>query len=164
MHASFRKTKIVCTIGPATASLSAIKQLIRAGMNVARLNFSHGNRKDHRETIKKIRQAAREERRTIGILQDLAGPKIRLGQINERRLIAGEEVVLISGNKATDDVLPVNYPFLYEDLNEGESILMADGRVELQSRRGKRRIIFVPKCLTAAYLRPTRASICLPAI
>lgn len=132
MLASFRKTKIVCTIGPATASLSAIKQLIHAGMNVARLNFSHGDLKGHRETIKKIRQAAREERSTIGILQDLAGPKIRLGQINERRLTAGEEVVLISGNQATDDVLPVNYPFLCEDLNEGESILLADGRVELQ--------------------------------
>ena len=132
MHRSFRKTKIVCTIGPATASLTALKQLIRAGMNVARLNFSHGDHKAHRETIKKIRQAAREERRPVGILQDLAGPKIRLGRISERRLIAGEEVVLVSGSETSDDALPVNYPYLYQDLSEGESILMADGRVELQ--------------------------------
>jgi pyruvate kinase len=132
MNPSFRKTKIVCTIGPATASLGALKALIQAGMNVARLNFSHGDHKGHRETIKKIRLAAREVGSPVGILQDLAGPKIRLGQINERRLIAGEEVVLISGSQATDDVLPVNYPYLCQDLSEGESILMADGRVELQ--------------------------------
>ncbi len=132
MLTAFRKTKIVCTIGPATASLSALKQLIRAGMNVARLNFSHGDLKGHRETIKKIRQAAREERRVVGILQDLAGPKIRLGRIDERKLTGGEEVVLVSGSEAVGDALPVNYPFLCEDLSEGESILMADGRVELQ--------------------------------
>ena len=131
MQQEFRKTKIVCTIGPATASLETIKELIRAGMNVARLNFSHGNHKEHRETIRKIRQASREEGGPVGILQDLAGPKIRLGQLEKRRLTAGEEVILTSGETATGDALPVNYPYLCEDLSERESILMADGRVEL---------------------------------
>ncbi len=132
MPPSFRKTKIVCTIGPATASKDMLKSLIQAGMNVARLNFSHGDHKGHREIIKKIRQAARETGTPVGILQDLAGPKIRLGKISERRLVAGEEIVLVSGSKASGDALPVNYPYLCQDLAEGESILLADGRVELK--------------------------------
>jgi pyruvate kinase len=132
MTPEFRKTKIVCTIGPATASLSALKNLIQAGMNVARLNFSHGDHKTHRNTIKLIRKAAREVGRPVGILQDLGGPKIRLGEMDDRQLIAGEEVVLTCGEKVQDDSLPVNYPYLIQDLSEGESILLADGRVELQ--------------------------------
>lgn len=132
MQQFVRKTKIVCTIGPATANPERLKQLIQAGMNVARLNFSHGDHKAHRETIKKIRRAAREEGRPVGILQDLAGPKIRLGRISERQLNAGEEVVLVSGAETSGDALPVNYPYLCQDLSQGESILMADGRVELQ--------------------------------
>jgi len=132
MQPSFRRTKIVCTIGPATASLDVLKELIRTGMNVARLNFSHGDHKGHRETIRKIRQAAREEDRPVGILQDLAGPKIRIGRIKDRQLNTGDDVRLISGTEEIDDALPVNYPYLCQDLSEGESILMADGRVELQ--------------------------------
>ena len=69
MTPEFRKTKIVCTIGPATASLSDLKALIEAGMNVARLNFSHGDHKTHRDTIKRIRKAAREVGRPVGILR-----------------------------------------------------------------------------------------------
>ncbi|WP_456386954.1 pyruvate kinase [Desulfolithobacter sp.] len=132
MQQVIRKTKIVCTIGPATASPKVVKELIRAGMNVARLNFSHGNHKEHSETIKIIRQAAREEGRPVGILQDLAGPKIRLGQVEKRHLTTGEEILLTSGTTATGNELPVNYPYLCEDLSEGETILLADGRVELQ--------------------------------
>ncbi len=76
-----RKTKIVCTLGPATDSAEGIAALMEAGMDVVRLNFSHGHRDDHRATIRRIRQVAQSLGREIGILQDLGGPKIRLGTL-----------------------------------------------------------------------------------
>ena len=79
-----RKTKIVCTIGPATADPEMIARLVRAGMNVARLNFSHGDHDSHRKTMENIRTVVRDTGRPVGILQDLAGPKIRLGRTDWR--------------------------------------------------------------------------------
>ena len=76
-----RRTKIVCTIGPATSSDKMLEGLIRAGMNVARLNFSHGDYASHGRTIRKIRQLERKLNKPIAILQDLAGPKIRIGPV-----------------------------------------------------------------------------------
>jgi pyruvate kinase len=126
-------TKIVCTIGPSTASADRIKELIHAGMDVARLNFSHGSREDHRRTIHAIRRISVEVGKEVGILQDLGGPKIRLGQLNapERRLQTGERVVLFPGEASLSDSIPVTYPYLMEDVVEGDRILMADGTVEL---------------------------------
>ncbi|HOK53618.1 MAG TPA: pyruvate kinase, partial [Armatimonadota bacterium] len=76
-----RRTKIVCTIGPACASEECLKNIIKAGMNVARLNFSHGTHEEHAERIKTIRNLASILNQPVGILQDLSGPKIRLGKI-----------------------------------------------------------------------------------
>lgn len=128
-----RRTKIVATIGPATSSRKALEDLIDAGLNVARLNFSHGDHQSHRRTFELIRQCAKDKKRTIGILQDLAGPKIRLGEIaqGEVTLEAGQEVVLFSGETSQDASLPVNYPYLDQDVSLGERILLADGLVEL---------------------------------
>jgi pyruvate kinase len=128
-----RKTKIVCTIGPSTASADRIKELIQAGMDVARLNFSHGSREDHRRTIHTIRRISAEVGKEVGILQDLGGPKIRLGQLNapERKLQTGERVVLFPGETSQSDSIPVTYPYLMEDVVKGDRILMADGTVEL---------------------------------
>lgn len=128
-----RKTKIVCTIGPATSSPKMIRRLIEAGMNVARLNFSHGDHESHGRVIRELRRASCELGREIGVLMDLAGPKIRLGEIpgSGRRLEFGGEVALVPGRSAAKDELPVNYPYLYDDLEAGDSILIADGQVEL---------------------------------
>ncbi|MDY6850740.1 MAG: pyruvate kinase [Thermodesulfobacteriota bacterium] len=128
-----RKTKIVCTIGPATSSPEMIRRLIKAGMNVARLNFSHGDHESHGRVIRELRSASRELGREIGVLMDLAGPKIRIGEISgsERRLESGGEVALVSGRSCAGDELPVNYPYLYDDVEAGNSILIADGQVEL---------------------------------
>jgi pyruvate kinase len=131
---SRRSTKIVATLGPATNSRAGIASLIDAGMNVVRLNFSHGHRDDHRTTIRLIREVAEEKGRIIGILQDLGGPKIRLGELPDDgvRLEAGETVGLgVEGRTAAGD-LPVNYPYLLDDVQVGESILLADGAAELE--------------------------------
>ncbi|MDH5478545.1 MAG: pyruvate kinase, partial [Nitrospinota bacterium] len=128
----FRKTKIICTIGPASAKLETLKAMINVGMDIARLNFSHGTYESHYETIENLRQASRETGRRIGILQDLCGPKIRLGKLQgEVTLVQGEQVALSQGEKSIDGSLPVNYPYLVEDVALGARILLADGLVEL---------------------------------
>lgn len=129
-----RKTKIVCTLGPATDEPEAIAALIDAGMDVVRLNFSHGERGEHRSTIRRIREVAGERGRDVAILQDLAGPKIRLGELPDDgvRLEVGHTVGLgVAGRTAAGD-LPVEYPHLLDDVAAGESILLADGAVELE--------------------------------
>ncbi|MBW1713157.1 MAG: pyruvate kinase, partial [Deltaproteobacteria bacterium] len=129
-----RKTKIVCTIGPATASAEMMKRLIKAGMDVARLNFSHGDESFHRQTIRTLRQLAQEIGRPIGILQDLAGPKIRLGDLSppEQHLKRGQRAVLTS-KEGEGGTLPVRYPYLIQDVEIGDRILLADGLVELRA-------------------------------
>ncbi len=132
-----RNTKIVCTLGPATNSREGIAALIEAGMDVVRLNFSHGDREDHRATIKLIREVSAEVGQEVGILQDLCGPKIRLGELpgSGVHLETGHTVELGVNGKAPKGVLPVSYPHLLEDVAAGESILLADGAVELEVKR-----------------------------
>lgn len=129
----FRRSKIVCTIGPASAAPDKLKELIDAGMDVARLNFSHGDHETHRRTIRAIRLAAWEAGKEIGILQDLGGPKIRLGNLlsGVRKLEVGEQVMLSSAEESSTDIIPVAYPYLYEDIEVGNRILLADGTLEL---------------------------------
>jgi pyruvate kinase len=129
-----RKTKIVCTLGPATDSRQGIAALIDAGMDVARLNFSHGHREGHRATIRRVREVADEVGGHVGVLQDLAGPKIRLGSLPDEgvRLEAGDTVGLGVDGHSPPGTLPVNYRYLLSDVAAGESILLADGAVELE--------------------------------
>lgn len=98
MHSQDRKTKIVCTIGPATRSLENIEKLFLAGMNVARLNFSHGSHEDHRQTIEWVREVARKYRYSITVLMDLQGPKIRVGTMKDgvQCLVEGTQVKITS--------------------------------------------------------------------
>lgn len=128
-----RRTKIVCTLGPASHSETVMRELVRAGMDVARLNLSHGDHAGHARTIETLRRVASEEGKAIGILQDLGGPKIRLGDVpeGERILTPGEEVRLFPGQTGQGKDLAVNYPFLLEDVSPGDRILLADGLVEL---------------------------------
>jgi pyruvate kinase len=129
-----RKTKIVCTLGPATDSPEGVAALIDAGCDVFRLNFSHGDREDHREKIRRIRKVSAAAGREVGILQDLGGPKIRLGTLPDEgiQLEAGMSVALGVDGLTGEGVLPVSYPYLLEDVKAGERILLADGVVELE--------------------------------
>ena len=133
-RSEIRKTKIVCTLGPATSSPEQIERLINAGMDVARLNFSHGDRETHRKTIRSIRRIAADLNREVGILQDLGGPKIRLGKLKTQplELNIGDTIVLKTGESSDSDIIPVNYPYLVEDVFAGNRILLADGLVELE--------------------------------
>jgi pyruvate kinase len=133
--AMFRRTKIVCTIGPKTNSAEKISELMKAGMDVARLNFSHGDHEMHRQTIQLIRGLSKQAGKEIGILQDLGGPKIRLGNLDggKRFLHYGERVELAPGEAGDGGIIPVNYPGLIEDVEEGNLILLADGTVQLRA-------------------------------
>jgi len=131
-----RHTKIVCTIGPASSDPGTLRAMIRAGMDVARLNTSHGALAEHARLVGVIRQAAAAEGRVIGVLMDLGGPKIRTGIVppGERiELVAGETVRLTAGSgPATRDLITVGYPSLAADVRPGDRILINDGELELQ--------------------------------
>lgn len=129
-----RRTKIVCTIGPASESLDTLKKMIEAGMNVARLNFSHGSYEEHKARIDNVRQAARELGKTVALLLDIKGPKIRTG------LIENGEVELKEGamiTLTTEDVLgtaervSISYKGLPEDVHPGSRLLIDDGLIGL---------------------------------
>src|SRR5690242_8438660 len=96
MPAHMRKAKIICTLGPASDTPELIEGLIRAGMNVARLNFSHGTHEEHRQRVATIRKVAKRLRMPVAILQDIQGPKIRLGKFQDGQLIvkAGQTVTV----------------------------------------------------------------------
>lgn len=129
-----RRTKIVCTVGPASASEQILSEMISAGMDVARLNFSHGDHASHGELIKMIRELAHKAGKPIAILQDLCGPKIRLGILPEAgvRLVPGEMIALCAGTDVPPHALPVDCPSLHHDVNIDDAIMLADGLMELR--------------------------------
>ena len=130
-----RKTKIVCTIGPASESPEILEALIQAGMNVARLNFSHGTHKEHLRKIETIREIADRTRQTVTLLQDLGGPKIRIGVMKEGggELKRGKEFCLTNKVLIGDETrATVTYPALPEEVKPGDRILLADGSIDLQ--------------------------------
>ncbi|GBC61283.1 pyruvate kinase [Desulfonema ishimotonii] len=128
------KTKIVCTIGPSSSSPEIIRELITSGMDVARLNFSHGSHAEHREKIRIIRDISEALARPVAILQDLCGPKIRVGEIPEPgiRLEPGETLTLTSEPvMGSRNRVSVSYLSLPGEVNVGDTILLADGMMEL---------------------------------
>ncbi len=135
---SARKTKIVCTIGPATASEERLSALIREGMNVARLNFSHGTHDEHGRVIERIRRLSGGLDLPVAILLDLAGPKVRVGSFEGGlvELKAGETFTLttraIEGNAREASV---SYPGLPDEVRAGDTLLLADGTIELRAER-----------------------------
>jgi pyruvate kinase len=132
------KTKIVCTIGPTSNSPETVKALIEEGMSVARLNFSHGSHEDHGQMIETIRSAAEEVGRPVAILQDLCGPKIRVGEIPHPgiRLTAGQRIMLVTNKlPAGGDRIPVSYAGLPSQVKAGDRILIADGIMDLTVER-----------------------------
>jgi pyruvate kinase len=129
------RTKIVCTIGPASESPSTLEDLIREGMNVARLNFSHGTHEDHLRKIETIRQISGRLKQPVAILQDLGGPKIRVGEVKEGgvKLRKGEEFCLTSRGRMGDEKgVSITYPSLPKEVEIGDTILLSDGTIELQ--------------------------------
>ncbi|ANY65061.1 pyruvate kinase [Paenibacillus sp. BIHB 4019] len=129
-----RKTKIVCTIGPSSESLENTKKLIQAGMNVARLNFSHGDFEEHGNRIKNIRQANIELGKTTAILLDTKGPEIRLGKLKEEpiELVQGEKIALTTEEILGDVTrIPITYTDLPNDVSVGSTILIDDGLIGL---------------------------------
>ena len=133
-----RNIRIIGTLGPASSDLETIRRLVSNGMNIARLNFSHGSRDEHLRMIGMIKQLRGETGKNIGILQDLSGPKIRTGILPDSgvNLEEGRLVTLApdTGQKqeSTKDRLLVSYPYLLEDIQPGSEIVLDDGRLELK--------------------------------
>lgn len=140
---AFRRTKIICTIGPSCNTEAALRDLIRLGMDVARLNFSHGTHEEHRRVIERLRRVGREENRTICILQDLQGPKIRTGPLKGHvpvTLKTGSQVTITPRQiEGTASLLSTAFPSLAEEVRPGVRILLSDGLIELRvaSVRGR---------------------------
>ncbi|HEY2921867.1 MAG TPA: pyruvate kinase, partial [Candidatus Binatia bacterium] len=131
-----RRTKIVCTIGPASSSDKMLEGLIRAGMNVARLNFSHGDYSFHRRIIRKIRQLERKLDQPVAILQDLPGPKIRIGAIaGDRVRLPTRRPFVLTTRKilGSELAVSVNLPGLRRVVKKGDPILLGDGEIELEA-------------------------------
>ncbi|MEU4095698.1 pyruvate kinase [Streptomyces sp. NPDC026673] len=130
-----RRAKIVCTLGPATDGYDQIKALVDAGMDVARLNMSHGCHADHEERYRRVRKAADETGRSVGILADLQGPKIRLGRFAEGPVLLerGDEFTITTEEIEGDRLIcGTTYKGLAADVTRGERILVDDGRVTLE--------------------------------
>ena len=131
----FRRTKIVATLGPASSSDETLRAMMNAGVDVFRVNFSHGDRETKADLIRRIRDLSRQSRRAVGILGDLQGPKIRTG------LMTGGELLLIQGTEVrvttrdvvgAGDLIPTSYRELPQDVRPGDRILLDDGLMELE--------------------------------
>lgn len=132
---TMRRTKIVCTMGPASAEVGMLRKLIRAGMSVARLNFAHGSYEDHARTITIVREAARLEGKYIGIMIDIKGPEMRTGMVENDsiELVEGETLILTTEQVlGTKERLAVNYDGLPEDVKQDSRLLIDDGLIGLR--------------------------------
>ena len=135
-----RRTKIVCTIGPATDSAAAIEQLIKAGMNVARLNLSHGTYEEHARHIQTVKKLSRHLAIPVAILMDLPGPKYRTGKLKDgqARLKRGAQIILTTRQVEGDEgVISVNLPTLPQDIKAGDTVLLDDGAMQLKVLEGR---------------------------
>ena len=149
MQAAPNKTKIVCTIGPASESVEVIERLLKAGMNVARLNFSHGDFSGHQKVIENIRRASKNTGIRAAIMADLPGPKMRIGLLEQEpiELIDGEEIILttddITGNQQR---VSVSFQKLPAVVKPGDKLFINDGLRHLK-------VVSVEEGLTGARLR-----------
>ncbi len=145
-----KHTKIVATIGPASESKQMMEKMIKAGMNVARLNFSHGSYKHHQMLIKNLRFVSKKLGTKIAIIQDLQGPRIRIGALPQDgiKISASDEIVLVneknySAKKKSSTIeIPIQYTKLYRDLKAGSQILIDDATIELKVVKIKDKAIF----------------------
>ncbi len=129
-----KKTKIVCTIGPASESRSKLEKLCRAGMDAVRLNFSHGTYAEHKQKLELVRQISKKLCRDVAVIQDLCGPKIRTGKLPPEGLWVkhGQEIVLVPRRPGNKNEVPISYAGLAKDVKKGDAILLSDGSIELR--------------------------------
>ncbi len=141
-----RHTKIISTLGPASTERGTIAALIKAGTDVVRLNFSHGTHDDHRRAVRLVREEAEKQGRQVAILQDLQGPRIRVGAVKDGAvtLEKGKEVILSAarGAEGTADHIFISYDALDKDVTPGGCVLIDDGRLELTVERIKGRDVY----------------------
>ena len=142
------RTKLVCTLGPATFSAEMIRGLVDSGMTMARLNMSHGLRDDHQETVELIRRASEEAGTPVAILVDLGGPKIRVGKLASPLFLAeGAEVMVSPQETALEGEIPTTYSRLADDVVIGDRVLLDDGLLELRCvGKGGGKARFVVEC------------------
>jgi len=129
------KTKIICTIGPASQSIARLVELIQAGMDVARLNFSHGSSDDHLRAMANIREASKQTGETVAIIQDLCGPKIRTGRLKDSQVVLkeGEKIIFTTGDIVGNEKrVATTYRALPQDVRQGDTILLDDGNLAVQ--------------------------------
>jgi pyruvate kinase len=129
-----KRTKIVCTVGPVSETPKILEKMVRGGMNVARLNFSHGTHAWHGKIIKIIRKLSRDLDQPIGIIADLQGPRIRVGELPGAgvKLTPKDKVILTTNLKNAKNKIPVTYLGLHKDLSPGKRILLDEGLLELR--------------------------------
>ncbi|MCK9203815.1 MAG: pyruvate kinase [Bacteroidales bacterium] len=136
MQNFIRRTKIIATIGPASCTPEMIHKLIMAGMDVARLNFSHGKYEDHAQVIQNLRDISEKLNKPVTILQDLQGPKIRVGQLPDGKteIREGEIITLLPEKEFVGQpgTIPIDYPYVAEEAKPGMQVLLADGLFELE--------------------------------
>ncbi len=125
------KTAIVCTVGPASWDEASLTAMITAGMSVARLNFSHGTHEEHRMITERVRAVAAGLGRNVWVMQDLQGPKVRVGELPEPgvELVMGAEVVFSTASVPAKGAIPVDYELLHEDVGVGDTIMLGDGEM-----------------------------------
>ncbi len=132
-----RRTKIIATLGPATYTPERVSDLVKAGMDVARLNFSHGDQDTHADAAKWVAEASARHDRPVGVLQDIQGPKIRVGRFPDGKidLARGDEVYLVAGNgQAEPGEIEIGYSHLLDDVEHGHQVVLADGLIRLLVR------------------------------
>lgn len=164
-----RRTKIVCTIGPASAKRGVMEKMIRAGMNVARLNFSHGTHETHAEVIANLRDLSKRLGKPLALLQDLSGPKVRLGDFpapvtlkrGQEVTFADDETLENQKSKIKNLALPLPVPELLDALKAGDTLLLDDGKlcckvVEVEGEPGSGQRWVKTRCVTGGELKPRK--------
>src|SRR5437879_7777714 len=131
-----RRTRIVCTIGPSSISPQVMRSMIQSGMDVARLNFSHGDADTHRAAAANVREASEAVGRPVALLGDLQGPKIRTGtdEGTFQKLVRGRTIELVGGQRREPNQIHVSHEELVQALRPGDRVLLDDGRIELAVR------------------------------
>jgi pyruvate kinase len=171
-HTAIRHCKIVGTLGPASSNEKTLRELIETGLDIARLNFSHGTHETHRKNIEMVRRIARECGRHVALLQDLQGPKIRTGKIlgEKQELVQGETYTLAYGvEQTTPEIIPIDYRELVHDVAVGQRVLMDDGLLSLKIEKIEGTNVIV-KCLDGGILKSRKgvnfpeAKLSLPAL
>ncbi len=129
------KSKIIATIGPASMQIDVLEKMIRAGVDICRINASHGDHAMHQQVVNTVRKLNEDKKFKVGILYDLQGPKLRIGVVKDNEIFLEEnEMVQLTINDCigTNKLIPIRYPLFHNDVNVGDTVLIDDGKIELQ--------------------------------